>query len=572
MKNLAFSKAAKKSLTVALLTALILLAGLTPQEARADRQNSLTIEEPPVAVKIALELRGSLNGEDYVEALVELAVQADTRRAAEAALRGRPFSDIRPPKLVQGAAVVEELRRTAAASQQDIRCFLEQKKKEGALLELQSYYIVNMLYVKAAPAVLRQLAGRPEVKAIYPNRRVRLAHPTATLSQAAPPADLPWNISCIGAPAAWAQGVDGEGVVVGILDTGVLWEHAALKAGWRGYDPAEPENPDPQFNWYDPVYGRELPGDLEMLPHGTHVAGTILGSTGNDTIGVAPGAKWIAAAAFIVENGEVVGYGNDLLAAAEYLLAPTDADGVPHPEKAPDIINNSWCGGASFDEWFREMVQSWRDAGILPVFAAGNDGPAAGTINNPGHYPESFAVAAVDSYGRLAEFSSRGPGPYEGIIKPQISAPGVSIYSSVPGGYECWGGTSMAAPHIAGAAALLLQANPHLQVAGIEQKLIDTAQPLSDSAYPETPNYGYGYGLVDIAAAIALKPGDLNGNGVIEVSDAIILLRSVAGLAALSPIQDAAADLCPDGKINVGDAVAMLRYIVGLVPGLPLSA
>ena len=133
------------------------------------------------------------------------------------------------------------------------------------------------------------------------------------------------------------------------------------------------------------------------------------------------------------------------------MLAPTDASGQnPRPELAPDIINNSWGGGSGLNEWFRPLVQAWRSAGILPVFAAGNTGPGAGTVSSVSAYPESFAVAAINSSNTLADFSSRGPGPYPGILKPDISAPGVAIRSSVPGGYATSQGTSMAAPHIWG--------------------------------------------------------------------------------------------------------------------------
>lgn len=553
----------------ALLTILLFLAGPAPGQARA--KEALPVAEPqPAAEKIAAPLRNLLEGEEDVEALVQMTVQVDTCRVAEAALRNRLFSDTRPDRLIAGAAVVEALRRNAAESQQDIRRYLEQKREIGTLQELKSFYIVNMLYIKAAPAVIRELAERPDVGAIYPNRQLRLSpvamDPAGFTSMEGPP----WNISRIGAPAAWAQGIGGTGIVVGILDTGVHREHEALKTRWRGYNEAAPETPDPIFNWFDAVNGSPLPEDLPQRPHGTHVTGTILGATGSCSVGAAPGAKWIAAAAFSVKGEDVVANDNDIIAAAQYLLAPTDAQGVPHPEMAPQIINNSWGGEAKPDEWFREMVQSWRSAGILPIFAAGNAGPGAGTVSNPAHYPECLAVGALDSSNALAGFSSRGPGPYDGY-KPDISAPGASICSCVPGGYGTWSGTSMAAPHIAGAAALLLQANPHLSVAGIEQLLKDTAQPLTDGSYPASPNQGYGYGLVDVAKGLPLPSGDINGDGAVNVGDAIMLLRSIVGLLTLTPRQVAAADVCADGKIDVGDAITILRYIVGLVHEIPVN-
>ena len=113
-----------------------------------------------------------------------------------------------------------------------------------------------------------------------------------------------------------------------------------------------------------------------------------------------------------------------------YLLQKIEAE-HPHPEAAPDIVNNSWGGGKGMNEWYRPMVQNWTEAGIIPVFAAGNDGPAAGTINSPGNYPEVIAVASTNRTDDLASTSSRGPAPYPGEIKPNISAPGVYIRSAV---------------------------------------------------------------------------------------------------------------------------------------------
>lgn len=184
-----------------------------------------------------------------------------------------------------------------------------------------------------------------------------------------------------------------------------------------------------------------------------------------------------------------------------------DAEGNLHPELAPDVVNNSWGGGPGLDEWFRPMVQAWRDAQIFPEFSAGNvtltnpGGP--GSVANPANYPESFATGATDINGNLASFSLLGPSPYE-EIKPEVSAPGVNIRSSVPGGvYEGgWNGTSMAGPHTTALAALLLQANHSLTVDQLEQIIMDTATPRTDSRYPTSPNNGYGHGIINALDAV----------------------------------------------------------------------
>lgn len=172
-----------------------------------------------------------------------------------------------------------------------------------------------------------------------------------------------------------------------------------------------------------------------------------------------------------------------------------------------DVVNNSWGGGPGLDEWFRPVVQAWRDAQIFPEFSAGNTslsnpgGPAS--VANPANYPESFATGATDSNDNLASFSLLGPSPY-GEVKPEVSAPGVNIRSSVAGGAYKGGynGTSMAGPHVAGLAALLLQANHSLTVDQLEEILMNTATPRTDSTYPTSPNNGYGHGVINALDAV----------------------------------------------------------------------
>ncbi len=440
-----------------------------------------------------------------IEILVKLKEQVDTEEIAHhARLKSPPRVTPKEEKLLVRQAVVEALKENAERTQKPILKFLEGEKAKGRVLESRGYFIVNLIYVKADAAVVRELSRRPDVDVIMPNTVITLVEPhIQEEDEAQSSSSAEWNIERINAPAVWdAFNIDGSGVVVGMIDTGVYWEHEALKEKWRGYNSEDLGTPNPELNWFDAVYGEAMPRDLST-PHGTHVMGTILGSSPDGpTTGVAPGAKWIAANAFKEQDGKITAFSNHLLDAAQYLLDPVDSKGKNHPDMAPDIINNSWGGTSEMDEWFRDMVQSWRSAEILPVFAAGNSGPGAGSIINPANYPESFAVGALDRNNQVASFSSRGPGPYPGIIKPDISAPGVSIRSTIPEGYQTWQGTSMAAPHIAGVAALLRSADPNISVAEIEALLKETATPLTDSNYTESPNYGYGYGMVNAFAAV----------------------------------------------------------------------
>jgi subtilisin family serine protease len=203
-------------------------------------------------------------------------------------------------------------------------------------------------------------------------------------------------------------------------------------------------------------------------------------------------------------------------------VGSTAAEG--DPDRAPHVVNNSWACPPSEGcdpDTLEAAVTAMRQAGILVVVSAGNEGSACGSvIHPPAIYRQAFSVGAFSHVtGRIASFSSRGPASYggESYLKPEIVAPGVGIRSSVPGDeYGSNRGTSMAAPHVAGAAALLLSAAPGLrdQVAAIQQVLISTAGPRLDSqcGEPGPPNNVWGWGVLDALAAVeTVTAGTLRG-------------------------------------------------------------
>ena len=454
----------------------------------------------------------SLPDGEYGEAIVYLKSQTNGEEAAREA-RTKLSSALTPNKAKTEVrkAVINALKDNAEDTQRNLVKYLSQQKGKGKVKEYKAYYIVNVVYVKAAKDVLEDISYFSEVEKIYENKIVKLDKPEINKSKIQANANgVEWNIERIKADAAWDLGVDGTGVVVGTIDSGATWQHPALQAKWRGYLPDDPGSPNPDGNWFDAVNGSALPNDDASSPHGTHVLGTILGQEpdGSNKVGAAPGAKWIAAKAF----SPIGGYDDDILEAAEWMMAPGG-----DPEAAPDIINNSWGGGPGMDEWFRSVVVNWRAAGILPVFSAGNEEPGKqappASVSSPANYPESFAAGALDNNNKKADFSQRGPGPYDNL-KPEVSAPGVNIRSSVPGGYESgWSGTSMSAPAVTGTAALVLSANHSLSVEDVEDLLKDTATPLEDANDSGHPNNGYGYGLVDAFEAVSSVAG---GAGTIE--------------------------------------------------------
>ncbi|RKQ29613.1 peptidase S8 [Oceanobacillus halophilus] len=469
--------------------------------------------------KVSDRLLTQFKDDDEVTFLVKFSERADSMKVAAEARKNAQKANLSAngQEHAQRSAVISELKATALTSQANVKEFLEKQKEKGAVKDYHSYHIVNGMAVTATKSIAEKIANFAEVEKILPNEQRQLFDSVKEETPDSETQSIEWNIDRVGAPDVWGMGIDGAGVVVANIDTGVEWDHPALMDKYAGYDAATGDV-DHTYSFFDPVNGETEPYDTDG--HGTHTMGTMVGSetNGNNQVGVAPGAEWIAVQAFTDDGA----YDTDLLAAAEWLLAPGgDAS------KAPDVVNNSWGGGSGLDEWYRDTVIAWRAADIFPAFAAGNTtlfnpgGP--GSVAVPSNYPESFAVGATDNGDNLAEFSLRGPSPYD-EIKPDISAPGVAVRSSIPGGgYASYNGTSMATPAIAGVVALLESANSSLTVDEIEEILIETAVPMTDSEYPEAPNNGYGHGLVDAFAAVgtvASGLGTIEGQVTVDGEDA----------------------------------------------------
>jgi subtilisin family serine protease len=327
-----------------------------------------------------------------------------------------------------------------------------------------------------------------------------------------------WGVTRAGGPELWARGITGQGVVIADLDTGARWDHAALARGYRGTLGGWARHAG---NWYDPVSFVDAPEDLSG--HGTHTAGTLIGDDGRgNQIGVAPGAAWIACRNMAGAQG--IGAVSLYLSCFQFALAPTGLSGEdPDPRLAADITSNSWACDPGFGEAgcdrpdaLSRAVEAIRLAGILVVSSAGNSGATGcGTVTlAPATLPGSLSVGAVQANGTAARFSSRGPSRIGQAVKPDMVAPGVDIPSAAVGNrnaYRTASGTSMAAPHVAGVAALLLSAAPYLRgnVVEIEAILRQSAQPVpvaetcGQIAGDARPNNTTGYGAVDAVAAVA---------------------------------------------------------------------
>jgi uncharacterized repeat protein (TIGR01451 family) len=414
--------------------------------------------------------------------------------------------------------VYDSLRNTALRAQADLRAELD---RTG--VRYRSFYIVNMINLRVDRKLATRLAARPDVERIVANPWVRLALPVLDSARVRPraAAGVEWNVARINADDVWELGYTGEGIVVAGQDTGYDWEHPALIDKYRGYNGVTATH---DYNWHDAIHspgsecGADSPFPCDDNGHGTHTMGTIVGDDGaGNRIGVAPGAQWIACR----NMNEGVGSPATYAECFEFFLAPYPVDGDPftdgEPSLAPHVINNSWtCPPYEGCEpgTLQTMVEHLRAAGIVVVASGGNDGSSCGTVQDPpAIYDAAFSVGATGYADTIARFSGRGPVMVDssGRLKPDVSAPGVGVWSSVPGtGYGPNSGTSMAGPHVVGTAALLWSAAPELigDVDATEWVIARAARPKTtrqgcggDGA-DDVPNNVYGWGIVDALNAV----------------------------------------------------------------------
>ncbi len=276
----------------------------------------------------------------------------------------------------------------------------------------------------------------------------------------------------IDAKRAWEIETGSRDIVIASIDTGVdytipdlapnMWTNDAEKNGTTGVD-------DDNNGVVDDVYGYNAIGAVtapgnpkDDHGHGSHTSGTIAakGNDGKGIVGVAWNAR-IMGVKFLSASGG--GSLADAIKAIDYTTT-----------MKVDMTSNSW-GGGGYSEALYDAIKRARDAGILFVAAAGN----AGTNNDSDpEYPASYdldniiSVAAIDNAGQMAYFSCFGK------TSVDVAAPGVNVYSSIPGGYESWSGTSMAAPHVSGVAALLMSANPGMTYAQVKERIMKTSKPI----------------------------------------------------------------------------------------------
>ncbi|MDP8205444.1 MAG: S8 family serine peptidase [Candidatus Electryonea clarkiae] len=434
------------------------------------------------------------------------------------------------PRKERAKVVLDEIVSLAEETQYELLEYLEFESDRGSVQDIHSLRTINGIAIKAAANVIHNISRRDDIdRVIYDPPRNVFFDEMGT--QAGNELDeLTWGVEQINAEAVWEAGYTGEGVLVAVLDTGVNYNHPDLEDHlWDGGD-------DYPNHGYD--FGTDDNDPLDTYGHGTHVAGTVCGDGENGTeTGVAPDATLMCVK---------VGYGTgqedqaSVWEAHEFCI-----------EQEVDITTMSMGWMPAWDPdrtaW-RETYDVLDAAGIVNFVAAGNERGilppnscrTPGNVPSPWEHPDEegegerggvISVGATDSEDNFATFSSRGPCEWEdvddyndwplgdddpGLLRPDIAAPGVDVVStSMALGYTSMSGTSMATPHMAGVACLMLSKNPELLPEEIDELLQETALDLGDDG--KDNDYGAGRVRADVVVENVDEPGepDATVSGVI---------------------------------------------------------
>lgn len=513
-----------RTLVGALATVAVVATGLAAAGQAQAAPPTKPDASPSPASKIKPDVLAKLDGKDAKQAAdywVRLAAKADLTAASR-------ITDWNQ----RGTAVAAALKKTAAESQAKIRAELDAQN-----VKYEAFWGTNAIRVSSGTLQLAQsLAGHAEVEGIYNPMTVEVPKITPGQTEREINA-IEWGIANINADDVWSQyGDKGEGIVIANIDTGVQYDHPALVNQYRGNNGDGTFNHN--YNWFNAA-GTCAAAPCDSNGHGTHTMGTMAGDDGaGNQIGVAPAVKWIAANGCCPSDAALISSG-------QWMLEPTDLAGQnPDASKRPNIINNSWGSTLpSNDPFMEDITLAWTASGMFGAWANGNSGTrGCQSSGSPGSLTSNYSSGAYDINNNIASFSGRGVGQ-NGTIKPNISAPGVNVRSSLPGSsYGSFNGTSMAAPHLAGAVALLWAASPVLKadVNATRALLNGTAIDKADSQCGGTAenNNVYGQGRLDALALLNAAP----------IGDSGTLAGTVTSATGGTPLAGASVTVTADGQ------------------------
>jgi hypothetical protein len=448
--------------------------------------------------------------------------------------------------------IVSALMKKCEESQASVRAYLEQEKNAGRVTSYYSLYIDNSCVVIGEKEVIQALANRMDVNIVYEDLPIQLIEPVAK-GDGPRINTIEIGIRDCRADSLWRKGITGLGRLAYDLDTGCYGDdvnagHNALRSKWRG---ARINGGSLKESWCRGLGMPASPRPTDGGGHGTHTMGTMVGSYGADTVGMAIGAQWMADNAI----GDGVGTTFDSDVAYGYNWG-ADPDSNPATRyDVPDACNNSWGIDARFtgyqdcDRRWNTAIWNLEAAGCALEYSAGNEGAGASTLRSPANICSTevrcFATAAVDGASAwpytIASFSSRGPSDCNNsVIKPEVAAPGVTVRSTYNnGGYTTMSGTSMAGPHVVGALVLLRQYNTDAPTDTVKWALIRSARDEGASGNDNT----FGWGFIDVNAAINFMPrqpslahagfcirdtvGNVNNNGQADPGEWVFLRDTI---------------------------------------------
>ena len=382
------------------------------------------------------------------------------------------------PHLRSKTNLIKKRFITFLSSRQDIKLNASQ---------VEFFWINQSALIEGDTQLFQTLSENPDIAFIGPDRRFELSNSKDTLIETNWGTKSTYGIRQVNAHRVWKEhGLTGKGVKVGILDTG--WSsHPELQSKILASKDFISKYPDNQPN--------------DDHGHGSHCMGIIAGGdSSGEAIGVAPGAQFLVAKIF-----SDLGYTHEsiILRAMQWI---SDPDNNPATDDFPRVVNSSWGhprGSDKEEKLLWDALISWRKLGIIPIFAAGNEGPENETISSPASFPHVVAVGAANRWRFVHKTSSRGPVRWGGdqFTKPDLIAPGVAIQSiDHNGGYTKKTGTSMAAPFVTGIVALMLQARPLITA----DRVIKLLQKSSSIGFDEVGSQKYGYGNANAQYALAL--------------------------------------------------------------------
>jgi len=457
------------------------------------------------------------SGSEFVSAIVFLESPVDIR-----ALDAKLHED-KADRVTRYRTVMEALHYNADQTQPAFRAEFDRAMSDGRMTGYTAHWIDNLFVIHAQKILIESFRARGDVKYVTENFQAELIEPVPMESDQDSRAGretldaltIPPGIVAVGARRVVEElGITGQGVLVGNCDTGVDGTHPALASRWRGLHA-------PWYHCWMDNLGTNTTFPNDQHYHGTHVMGTITGLaiSGSDStwIGCAPRAEWIANNA--INQGVGGDFDSDIIRTFEWFANPDS--NIATMDDVPDVVQNSWgvntgLGYAQCFDYWNSVILNCEAAGVVVTWSAGNEGTSG--LRSPAIYSlnetQIFSVGAVDatSYSApypIASFSSRGPTPctpaIPNTIKPEISAPGVTVWSAQPGGgYQNLSGTSMSGPHVAGVVALMREACPDCDPQTIKEAIIATAIRDGYVTPPATENNTFGNGFIDAYAAVLM--------------------------------------------------------------------